>query len=314
MRLASLALVVIATATLGARAGDVAPAGPAKPAASPPTKTIADAWAAMPETGSACASDDLAFDYGRDGGMRNTFCRALQVLPWRTFLSLAPAKPFLKGPHKGGQLDLHDERDFGRYDPAFVRWATRALVPGADDEALVRSTRQVYERQLKTLARLYFLVDKALEADPAWVERERRRYLSLMDELGGSWDVWVITDPYHDVLGSADVDWGGHDPNHVRAATMWWLRRAHDGTRPLWSDGLQRLLKTYDELWLRDQLEVKAHALPKTEKAAPPPTDYKAPTEEDDDEEPVGVEANPPPTKTTPKKPNKVKPAPKGKR
>ena len=78
------------------------------------------------------------------------------------------------------------------------------------------------------------------------------------------WDVWELTDPYHEVLGKADADWGGNDPNLVRAATMWWLRRHHDATRPLWVDGLQRLLATSDGVWLAQQVDVKAGPLPRT--------------------------------------------------
>jgi|GEM_PF-1233048 len=230
---------------------------------------IATAWERMPESGSGCG-DDVVFDYGLDGGMRSVFCRGVLVLSWKALLAAAPASPFVKGPHKGARLNLQAERDFGRYDPAFVRWATRALIPASSDGALRERTQGVYDRQFQKLARVYFLVEKALSSNPAWVERERQRYLSLMDAKGGAWNVFEITDPYHDTLGTEATNWGGHDPNAVRSATMWWLRRSHDGTRPLWSDGLQRLLQTYDRTWLAAQIDVKAGPLPDTSKAAQP--------------------------------------------
>ncbi len=240
---------------------------PATPKGQPP-QGITGAWLSMPEEGSGCG-DDLNFDYGLDGGMRNIFCRALKVMSWRAFLASAPTSPWLKGPHKGTTLNFQAERDFGRYNPAFVRWATTALIPAATNPELRAQTQPIYDRQFKRLARLYFLVEKAMSANEAWVEAERRRYLQLMDDKGGGWNVWEITDPYHDVLGNADANWGGHDPNHVRAATMWWLRRAHDNTRPLWSDGLNKLLSTYDDLWLAEQQGVAPSPLPATTKAAP---------------------------------------------
>jgi hypothetical protein len=91
-----------------------------------------------------------------------------------------------------------------------------------------------------------------------------------MDAKGGAWNELEITEPYHDTLGGEGANWGGHDPNHVRSATMWWLRRAHDGTRPIWSDGLQRLLQTYDGAWLAAQIDVRPVPLPDTSKAAQP--------------------------------------------
>jgi hypothetical protein len=81
------------------------------------------------------------------------------------------------------------------------------------------------------------------------VKTERDRYLGAaaqgpLDPMG------PVLDRYHDVLGTADENWGGHDPNHVRSATMWWLRRYSDGTAGLWAEGLERLLKAYDAQWL----------------------------------------------------------------
>lgn len=243
---------------------DDAPVSPPATSVTPAGKgPIATAWLTMPETGQGCG-ESLAFDYGVSGGMRNVYCRALGVLSWEVFTSLAPTTPFLKGPHKKGALTLEADRDFGRYDPKFVRWATRALVPASTEPALRAATQKVYDRQFRMLARLYFLVEKALAADAAWVERERRRYLVSMDDKGGGWDVRELTDPYHAVLGSAEADWGGHDPNLVRGATMWWLRRQHDTTRPLWADGLQRLLATYDGAWLAQQVDVRPAPLPRT--------------------------------------------------
>jgi hypothetical protein len=268
--------IIASLTALALLAGPTAAAGtgtPTSPSGAPtPTPigdAIATAWLRMPESGHGCG-DDLIFDYGVDGGMRTVFCRGLLVLSWKAVLAAAPSTPFLKGPHKGTTLDLQAARDFGRYDPAFVRWATRALVPAAKDGALRKRTQGVYDRQFQRLARVYFLVEKALSSSPPWVERERQRYLSLMDAKGGAWNELEITEPYHDTLGGEGANWGGHDPNHVRSATMWWLRRAHDGTRPIWSDGLQRLLQTYDGAWLAAQIDVRPVPLPDTSKAAQP--------------------------------------------
>jgi hypothetical protein len=215
-------------------------------------KSVAEAWRMMPTKGSACG-DDLSFDYELNGGMRNFFCRALTVYSWRDFLAGAPVAPFRKGPHRKGKLNLKAERDFGHYDPKFVAWATTTLIPAADQPELRSATQGIYDTQVKELAHVYFLVDKMLSADPKWIERERQRYLVSMEAKGGGWDVWEITGTYHDVLGGSDSQWGGHDPNHVRSAVMWWLRRHHDETASLWRGGLLSLLKTYDAAWLAQQ-------------------------------------------------------------
>ncbi|HEX8697275.1 MAG TPA: hypothetical protein VF815_00425 [Myxococcaceae bacterium] len=232
-------------------------AGGAEPARA---KTLDEAWRLLPQMEGNRCGEDLVFDYQDAGGMRNFFCRGLSVISWKTFLSLAPVKPFRSGPHKGGKLDLQNAKDFGRYDPAFVKWAVKALVPGAEDAKLRQETQPVYDRSVRTLARTYYGVWRVLSANPKWVEVERKRYLGAaakgnLDALGPE------LDPYHDVLGNADENWGGYDPNHVRSATMWWLRRYSDGTASTWAEGLERLLQAYDAEWLGLAKREKARSL-----------------------------------------------------
>jgi hypothetical protein len=232
------------------------------PHKAPTTKaaTIADAWRLLPQSGSACGHD-LTFDYGTDGGMRNFFCRALTIFSWKTFLSLAPVSPFTSGPHQAGKLDFADTHDFGHYNPAFVRWATTALLPAATNPQLREQTQGTYDAQVKSLARIYFQVWRVISADPAWLSKERATYGAAMAAGQADWSNPGV-DLYHDILGDPGNDWGGHDPNLVRSATMWWLRRTIDETAPLWAEGLERLLSTYDAAWLKAQ---------KAKRPPPPP-------------------------------------------
>jgi hypothetical protein len=193
--------------------------------------------------------------------MRNFFCRALTVFSWKTFLGLAQVSPFLSGPHKSGKLDLAAKSEFGHYNPDFVRWATRTLVPAADDAALREQTQTVYDLQVRTLARAYFKIWRVISADPAWQSKERAVYGDAMAKGTADWASPVV-DLYHQTLGPSEQDWGGYDPNTVRSATMWWLRRTLDETAPLWAEGLERLLSTYDAAWL---------AAEKAKRPAPPP-------------------------------------------
>lgn len=253
--------LVLVALVAPARAG----AGGDAPAARSTDSTIKAAWRALPSIeGHGCADEDLVFDYGTDGGMRNFFCRALTVVSWKAFLALAPAAPFRKGPHKGGKLKLHS-RDFGFYDPAFVKWATQALVPAVDDPAFRAETQGIYDAQVRALARVYFRVFRALDHDPTWVAAERKTYLGAADR-GKTEALGRNLDLYHDTLGTAGDDWGGADPNHVRSATTWWLRRYHDKTAPLWAEGLEHLLAAYDGAWLAEQKAATPRPLPQRKK------------------------------------------------
>ena len=96
------ALIVVVLLTMGVTSG-----GEEK------SISIAQVWQVLPEEGSACDSDDLGYDYGIGGGMRNFFCRVMTVYSWRAFITAAPVMPFRKGPHRDGKLNLNAKHDFG---------------------------------------------------------------------------------------------------------------------------------------------------------------------------------------------------------
>jgi hypothetical protein len=150
----ALALVVSCAALAGGHARIPVARKEAKPASatspSPASSSpLATAWMNLPTKGSACSDNDLGFDYGVEGGMRSFYCRAQMVMPWMTFRALAPAI-FRAGPHPtSGGLELGSKRDFGRYDPAFVRWANEHLIPAATDDTLRRITQDTYNAQVQ---------------------------------------------------------------------------------------------------------------------------------------------------------------------
>lgn len=217
--------------------------------------SIADVWRSLPAEGSACG-EVLSFDYGVEGGMRNFYCRASQVVSWRAFLALAPVKPFLSGPHTNG-LELTNANQFGRYNPEFVKWATKALIPAASDAQLRRQTQAAYDAQVRPLARIYWLTWRVISADPKWLSSERDRYLQSITRHEGVYGPTL--ELYERVLGSLPEG----DPNLGRSATTWWLRRSVDETAPLWFDGLERLLTTYDNAWLSKQRRARLPSPPR---------------------------------------------------
>ena len=231
------ALIVVVLLTMGVTSG-----GEEK------SISIAQVWQVLPEEGSACDSDDLGYDYGIGGGMRNFFCRVMTVYSWRAFITAAPVMPFRKGPHRDGKLNLNAEHDFGYYNPTFVTWATNALIPAADTPLLKQLTQDTYDKQVKYLANLYFVVDQKMRAYPDWTEHERQRYLDSIDERGAARNASDTTWAYHGFLDDMQ-----YDPNHVRSAVMWWLRRHQDATAALWRAGLVKLLTVYDTEWLVEQ-------------------------------------------------------------
>ena len=238
---------------------------PTSPPNEPPA-TIADAWRALPFIeGHGCDEEDLFFDYGDDGGMRTLFCRTLTVFSWKSFLELAPFAPFLRGPHPEGKLNLHSPEEFGHYDPDFVQWAVDTLVPAAQDPRLREATQPIYDRTIRDLARTYWETHRAISSDRGWQHVQAERYRRAAER-------GRVPMEFHDMyelLGDANARWGGHDPNHVRTATMWWLRRHIDGTDSLWAVGLERLIRTYDRAWFVERRGFWRGNLPKPPRTVP---------------------------------------------
>jgi hypothetical protein len=210
-------------------------------------RNISDAWRYLPESGSACSASE---PYGVDGGMRTVFCRALLVFSWKSFAALSPVPIFTHGPHSNSKLNLDSPSDFGYYNPKFVTWASTALIPAATNSELRVATQNVYDVQLKKLARTYFEVDLKLREDPSLAERERVSYLVSIKDLTGN-----APQPsnFEEFLGTAVKDFGGYEPSQVRTSVMWWLRRYQDDTASLWHIALIKLLTTYDTEWLAEK-------------------------------------------------------------
>lgn len=144
-----------------------------------------------------------------------------------------------------------------------------ALVPAADDVKLKATTQRSYDCSVRNLARTYYQVWRAISAEPGWIDAEVPYYLGAadrgtVDALGPDLDL------YHDVLGTSAQNSGGHDPYHVRSATMWWLRRSHDKTATIWLEGLERLLRTYDARWLGTEQSKPPHKPPRRQHSAEP--------------------------------------------
>jgi hypothetical protein len=223
----------------------------------PAADWFAAAWRALGKTRNTCSEKELHFDYWPDGGIRNFYCHATTSLALSAVTKLAGVAPFVRGPHGVGglgddaQLSLHDPRDFGRYNPAFVQWLVDNAVPAAGDAQLREETQGLYDKYVRQLARVYFVVHQKLEARPAWKKQQRNLYMKAMDEKNPDWSAYY--DKYSTFLGEADSDWGGYDPNLQSASVAWWLRRDVDKTAPLFLQGLEKLLRTYDGAWLDAQ-------------------------------------------------------------
>lgn len=285
-------------AGLAACAGPAAePDPPAVPPASAPEPEgpgdLIDVWAAVPvgmaRLGGADVPDVCDGPFGTwfaGFGVRGLACAASQKVPLGEAAGRAPVPVWTGGPHfldgPGLDLGLYAARDFGRYNPEFVRWAVANAVPRSP--AGVALARPVYERHVRRLARVYWLSYASLAADgfpdrlPAGGPAAYAAYLdggpvpegaagyvydgaearesgvsvfALFDERSGPIAAAVTRQMAPRAREGVVTDWNEWEVRYeANTALGFWLRRRADGTLALFHGGLADVLGTFDAEWL----------------------------------------------------------------
>lgn len=197
-------------------------------------------------------------------GVRGLACLADHAAP-APLLAGTPAAPFTRGPHGVSEgtvrLELERARDFGHYDPAFVRWLAAEAIP---EGRMVTATQPVYERHAARLARVYWLTrqDLARAGYPASTPAgPLKAYASFLEGQPAPRDVLTPDGGFSPTAFSdrsarllpaiglpLENEWFAlYEAN---TAYGFWLRRRADGTEALWRDALRTLLERYDADWL----------------------------------------------------------------
>ena len=252
---------------------------PSEPRPEPRGDKLLDVWAGL-EAGDAQsagrAPDVCGEPFGTwftDFGARGLACAAAQVAAPADVVARAGVRPFQSGPHlataEAVAFDLDAPRDFGRYNPAFVRWVLRHGVPGEDTAAL-KVAGPIYERRLSRLARVYWLALRDLEGagfperTPPGPLADYAAFLAGgpvpvgaegLDADGrpsGGFSVFAFSERSRALIPALGMAQENEWPVTYEANTAYgfWLRRRADGTHALWRDGLRTLLARYDEDWL----------------------------------------------------------------
>ena len=235
---------------------------------------LVDLWAAVDEGVPAVGGGfDTCLDgfetYNPDFGVRGLACAVSSVLPLAELVSRAPAAPFRSGPHAvtadGVTFDFAStaEPRFGRYDPAFVRWAVANAIPEGGARTMAQP---IYERHVQRIARMYWLAHRDLVAQgyptslPAGPLADYAAYLrgappseaASVPAYGPGFSVTAFNDESRGLLPDLDLRYGNeYTPIYEgNAAFAFWMRREADGTRDLWRGGLRDLLAAFDASWL----------------------------------------------------------------
>ncbi len=189
------------------------------------------------------------FDYFPRGGMRSFYCHLKPLLSYQAAAMLAGVPVYIKGPHSAAGLDLKS-RDFGHYNPAFVKWLGRVATSAAANKKLLRATLPVYRKNARFLALHLLGTHAKLRKHPAWLKKEIRdkhwardyeRYFFFMNPRS-------ISDPGRSssYYWSSGGDGDGYDGNVVKTCVAFWIRRTVDGTAAGFHQALRTMTCAYD--------------------------------------------------------------------
>lgn len=211
------------------------------------------AWRRLPEAKHRCES----FDYFPVGGMYTVYCRLVNFGTFQEVETLLGMPVFLKGPHRGGELNVYSTAQFGHYNPQFVRTLADWSIPALRDAAFLEQTRWAYDEYIRPLAQIYYMTYLKLEQEPELYAQEIGRLERAMEreEMAGFYEEYFFfMNPYFVEHREGSFQFfmdrgfdGGVDGNRVKGAVGFWLRRGIDGTADLFAQGLESLLRIYED-------------------------------------------------------------------
>lgn len=192
--------------------------------------------------------------YGSDFkplGVLSIYCRLSKALDYAS-LQARLAMPI----YTNRAQDLHNlqlsQNDFGRYNPAFVRWLVQHAIPAAADPAFRAATQPVYDQHLLFAARSFFVAKKLLERSPHYPALRAQYDAQFGSILDGGSPMSLMIPP------AAAVD----PPFRTfQIAFLFWMRRESDDTADGFHEGLEKLLRTYDARWLTAAQNLDADAI-----------------------------------------------------
>ncbi|MGA1871410.1 MAG: ankyrin repeat domain-containing protein [bacterium] len=156
------------------------------------------------------------------GDIRNLY--AISNIEYKILEKVSGHRIFVSGPHKDGIEEWNTTRDFGHYNKDFVLWARDNMIPGAEDLVFRKITQKKYDSILSGFARSFYEAYVKLKKDSNYMHERLEDYKRKIEQ-GSHFD----GDDY----------------------TCFWLRRHMDGTENEFFLCLEKLLKTYDNSFLK---------------------------------------------------------------
>jgi hypothetical protein len=211
-----------------------------------------DVWTSLYRSNFSEGTPGCIFDYGPQG-MRNIYCYLSSVFNYRKLVHLSGQDPFVSGPHSSRALDLNAKSEFGHYNPMFVQWLTKHMIPNPESSDIRWLMQPVFDQYLKYTARAYFLAAQIAFEDITRLERAVKDYKKAMTKgEAGCWSVPALSAAVSEFFVPTYLNGEWYYANVLECALAFWARRYMDGTAEAFQEGLSRLLQAYDSQFMAD--------------------------------------------------------------
>ena len=185
-------------------------------------------------------------------GIRDLIKHADSIINLDKVRFLAPFKIFESGPHES--KFNWQSKQFGHYNPEFIRWASDNLIPGAEDPVFRAATQSIYDVHLKTLAHAYCRSYQALHNDPQALQALKTEYLQRLSEKDT--DNFFFEEKFYQYSGAMERLQPGLFSAYSHVAAPFWIRREVDGTADEFIHGIRKVLDTYDKAYSKECMQM----------------------------------------------------------
>ena len=197
------------------------------------------------------------FDYWPECGIRVTGSHLASLISLNELQGMLPCPLYVSGPHHDGQWDLHNEDDFGHYNPEAIEYLAGLTKKVVADKKFVELSKPLIDRYLYRQMHIMMVIHDALY-DGAHSQEERERIFRTSVETRG-WEYDDYDAGFY--LNRLRLEDGSYVFSNISYRFLhFWARRWADGTIDPFYQGLSTIFKAYhpeyeflaEAYWLTD--------------------------------------------------------------
>jgi len=183
-----------------------------------------------------------------DVGVRSKYYYLNSQLSISILKTLTGEPVFVSGPHKK-EINYYSETEFGHYNPEFIKIVSKTFDQLVKNENFMSISQEIYENDFKNISRIYYLAYKELKANKKHKKEVTTKYLELIETQSDS-PSYYLQEEFREFAETHEK--AGYDVYEGFTAPGFWIRRGIDKTDKQFYKLLVKVLKNYDEDFLKN--------------------------------------------------------------